>query len=310
MIARRLAVQALAGGLASVLGLRPVRAANAPIRIAAPALDSTALAFYADDLGLFRAAGLDVELQAMANGETVTTALTGGAIDIGCSQAVSVIVAYKKGLPLTIIGAAGQQAPNAPVGMLFVPRSSTAQTGKDFNGKTVAVVGIRGLAQYGTQAWLDKTGGDSSSVKFIELSGAQIAIALADEKIDGAFVPEPFVGSSRKVARAITNPMEAIALNFMSAAHFSTTTWAKAHPEDIRKFQGVIRDAAIWANKNHDRSALVLERVAKVNPEVVRNAVRSYYTERMDPALLQPLIDVTAKYGGITGFAASELLYK
>jgi len=302
--------RAVIGGIGA-LGLSPLAAgaAGERVRIAAPALDSTALMFYADEMGFFKAAGLDVDVQAMPNGEAVTVGLTGNALEIGCSQAVSVITAFKRGLPVTIIASGGMQIPSAPIGMFFVPKGSTAQSGRDFDGKTVAILGIKGLAQFGTQAWLDRTGGNSSSVKFIEMSGAEIAVAIGDGRVDGAFVPEPFVAAVRKVARPIANPMEAIAPTFLSSAHFAMQPWAKAHPDEVRRFQRAIRDAAIWANRNHDRSALILERVAHVDPEIVRASVRAAYGERLDPAQLQPLINVTAKYGGLAAFPAAEICY-
>jgi NitT/TauT family transport system substrate-binding protein len=305
---RRTFATALGSALVASAG-RPsaVRAAGVTVRLAAPALDATALMFYANEQGFFKNVGLDVELQAMANGEAVTTALTGGAIDIGCSQAVSVFIAFKHGLPIAVIASGGMQTPDS--GMFFVPKDSTAQSGRDLDGKTIACVGIKGLAQLGTQAWLDKTGGNSSTVKFLELSGAQIAVALADGRIDGAFVPEPFVSASRKVARAITNPMMAIAPTFLSAPHVAMLPWAKAHPDEIRKFQTAIRNAAIWANKNHERTAEILVRVAHANPEIVAASVRAEYGERLEPAQLQPLINTTAKYDGIPAFPASQIIY-
>ena len=282
-------------------------AAGTTVRLAAPALDATALMFYANELGFFKNVGLDVDLQALANGEAVTTALTGGAVDIGCSQAVSIFIAYKRGLPIVVVASGGMQTPNS--GVFFVPKDSTAQSGRDLDGKTIACVGIKGLAQIGTQAWLDKTGGNSATVKFIELSGAQIAVALADNRVDGAFVPEPFVAASRKVARAVANPMEAIAPRFLSAPHAAMLPWAKMHPDEVRKFQVAIRDAAVWANKNHDRTAEILERVAHANPDLVRASVRAEFGERLEPSELQPLINVTAKYGGIAAFPATDIVY-
>jgi NitT/TauT family transport system substrate-binding protein len=293
----------LAGGLVRTVAAR----AAAPVRLAAPALDATALMFYANELGFFRNAGLDVELQALANGEAVTTALTGGAIDIGCSQAVSVFIAFKRGLPIAIVASGGMQTPTA--GVFFVPKDSTAQSGRDLDGKTIACVGIKGLAQFGTQAWLDKTGGNSASVKFIELSGAQIAVALADDRIDGAFVPEPFVSASRKVARAVANPMEAIAPTFLSAPHVAMLPWARTHQDEVRKFQSAIRDAAVFANKNHEKTADILVRVAHADPALVQASVRAVYGERLDPTQLQPLINTTAKYGGIPAFPATDIIY-
>jgi NitT/TauT family transport system substrate-binding protein len=299
----------LLGAAAATVAARPARAASR-VRLAAPALDNTALMFYADEMGFFKKAGLDADVQAMANGEAVTVALTGNAIDIGCSEVVSLILAHKRGIPITIIAPSGLQTPRSPVGMFFVQKGSTASSGRDLNGKTIAVVGLNGFAQYGTQAWIDKTGGDSSTVKFIQLSGAQIAVALADGRVDGAFVPEPFVSSVRKVAKAVTNPMAAIAPTLFSSAHFTTLPYAKAHPDEIRRIQSALAETADWANKNRDQSALILEKVAHVAPEIVNASTRAYYGDRLDVADLQPLIDVTARYGRFPSFSAAEMMYQ
>jgi NitT/TauT family transport system substrate-binding protein len=304
---RRSALGLLGAAAASGVAL-PARAASR-IRLAAPALDNTALIFYADALGFFKNAGLDADVQRMANGEAVTVALTGNAIDVGCSEVVSLILAYKRGIPITIIAPSGLQTPSAPVGMFFVQKSSTASSGRDLNGKTIAVVGLNGFAQYGTQAWIDKTGGDSSTVKFIQLAGAQIAVALQDGRVDGAFVPEPFVSAVRKVARPVADPMASIAPTLFASAHFTTVPYAKAHPEEIRKLQTVLAQTADWANKNRAQSALILEKVAHVSPAIVDASTRSLYGDRLDAADLQPLIDVTAKYGRFASFSASQMLY-
>jgi NitT/TauT family transport system substrate-binding protein len=306
---RRTALGLVGAASLGALTARPARAADA-IRLAAPALDATALMFYANDQNFFKNAGLAVELQAMANGEAVTLAVAGGAIDIGCSEAVSLILAYHKGIPITLIAAGGLQTLKSPTGILFARNDLKATTGADFNGKTMAVVGLNGFAQYGTQNWIDKNGGDSKTVKFVQFAGAQIGVALQDGRVDGAFVPEPFVSAVKKVARPVANSMGAIAPQFVSSAHFTTVPYAKAHEADIRKFQAALSKAADWSNANPDQTALVIERVARVAPEVVSASVRAHYGAALDSASVQPLIDIAAKYGGFPSFPASEIIFK
>ena len=294
-------------GATTVTAALPARAAG-PVRMAAPALDNTALMLYANEMGFFKAAGIDAQVQAMPNGEAVTVAVTGNAIDIGCSEVVSLILARRRGIPLTLIAPSGVQTPTSPVGLFFVRKDLTATTGRDLRGKTIAVVGLNGFAQYGTQAWIDKTGGDSSSVKFVQFSGAQIAVALQDGRVDGAFVPEPFVSLVKKVARPVTNPMASIAPTLFSSAHFTTTAYVDANGATVRRIQSVLHQTADWANRNHDATAAILEKVARVSPEVIAAATRAYYGSSMDPALLQPLIDVAARYGGFPSFSAAEMI--
>jgi NitT/TauT family transport system substrate-binding protein len=306
---RRTALGLVGAASLSALAPKPAHAADV-MRLAAPALDATALMFYANDQNYFKNAGLSVDLQAMANGEAVTLAIAGGAVDIGCSEAVSLILAYHKGVPLTLIAAGGQQTLKSPVGMLFARTDLKATTGADFNGKTMAVVGLNGFAQYGTQNWIDKNGGDSKTVKFIQLAGGQIGIALQDGRVDGAFVPEPFVSAVKKVARPVANSMSAIAPQFLSSAHFTTLPYAKAHVDDIRKFQSALSKASDWSNANPDQTALIIERVARVAPDVVNASVRAHYGATLDAASVQPLIDIAARYGGFPSFPASEMIFR
>ncbi len=309
MINRRSALGLAGTAALGTLVPRAARAAAA-MRLAAPALDATALMFYANDQNYFKNAGLPVDLQAMANGEAVTLAIAGGAVDVGCSEVVSLILAFHKGVPLTLIAAGGLQTPKAATGLLFASNALKATTGADFNGKTVAVVGLNGFAQYGTQNWIDKNGGDSKTVKFVQFAGAQIGVALQDGRVDGAFVPEPFVSAVKKVAQPVANSMAAIAPQFLSSAHFTTLPYAKANAADIRKFQSALSKAADWANANPDQTALILERVARVAPEVVNASVRAHYGTSLDAASLQPMIDMAAKYGGFPAFPAGQMIFR
>jgi NitT/TauT family transport system substrate-binding protein len=295
---------------ASAAPFAGARAADAVLHLAAPPTDASAEYFYANDQGFFKRVGLTCDIAHLTNGEAVTAGVIGGSIDIGVGQSISVIVAHSKGIPVTVLAGTGINSPSSESGVLFTPKSSTATTGRDLNGKTIGVQGLRGFAQYGTMAWLDKTGGDSSTAKFVEMTSSVMASALSDERLDAAFIPEPFVSLVAKVARRIATPMDAIAPRFIGGAHFTTLAWANAHRDEIRRFLSAIYASAAWANKNHDRTAEILAREALVDPALMRTAVRVEFVERRDPALLQPMINLAAKYGGITPFPAEELFFK
>lgn len=304
---RSTVIGVLGGALVGSFG-RPARAAT--VRLASSTTDSAALMFYANDMGFFKNNGLDVEVQVMPNGEAVTLAMSGGAVDVGSSECVSLIHAFQKGLPFTIIAPGGTQTPTSgPVGLFFVQKDSAISGGRDLNGKTVAVMGLNGFAQFGTSNWIDKTGGDSSTVKFVQFAGAQIGPALQDRRVDGAFVAEPFVAGVRPVARAVADPMASIAPTFLSGAHFSTLAWAKSHPDELRRVQTAFRQAADWSNKNRDKTAVILERIARISPDLVAASVRAYYGERLEPSQLQPLIDIAARYGHWAPFPAKDMMY-
>lgn len=306
---RRTAIAGI-GSIAATVGAGRVRAADATLHLAAPPTDASAEYFYADAQGFFRRAGLSCDISHLANGEAVTAGVLGGSIDVGVGQAISLITAHSRGLPITILAGSAVNSTTSESGGFFVPNNSTAKSGKDLNGKTVGVQGLRGFAQYGTQAWLDKTGGDSSTVHFVEMTSSVMAKALADGRLDGAFIPEPFVYEVSKAARKIATSMDAVAPRFLAGAHFTTVAWANAHADVVRRFLNVIYETAAWANRNHDRTAEILSTASGLDIDLVRHAQRVQYVERRDPALLQPMINLAAKYAGITPFPAEDLFYK
>jgi NitT/TauT family transport system substrate-binding protein len=299
--------------LAPALRARGRAADVTPLRLAAPPTDASAQYYYADAEGFFKKAGFSDDIAHLANGEAVTAGVIGGSIDIGVSQTISLIAAYSRGVPLTIVtGSAINNSRSNPgtAGAFFVPMTSTVASGKDLTGKTVGVQGLHGFAQYGTQNWIDKTGGDSSQVKFVELSSPVMAKALTDNRLDGAFIPEPFVADVAKVARKIATPMDAIAPFFYQGAHFTTLAYARANPDILHRFEAVMYETSDWANKNKDKTAEILADAAHIDLASVRGAVRCEFAVKRDPTLLQPMIALAVKYGGIKPFAAEDLFFK
>ena len=168
---------AAAGTLA---GLMPRRAfASTPLRLATIPIDSGAQPYYADQNGTFRKYGLDASIQSISNGAAIIAAVMGDAVDIGNANVVSLAVAHKRGLALTIIAPAGMYSPASQTSALLVLRDSPIKTAADCNGKTFGVSSLNSITQYSTEAWLDRNGGDAKSVRFIEMPFPQIARCVA-----------------------------------------------------------------------------------------------------------------------------------
>jgi NitT/TauT family transport system substrate-binding protein len=308
MIDRRHAIGLLAA--AALLPATGARAQDTALTISTTPVDSSGEPYYAYEAGFFKAAGLDVTLTPSANGAAIAAAVASGAIDVGNSNLVSLAQAHQKNIPFVIIAPGGLYNTRTPSAILMVPNGSTIRSARELNGKTIAVNTLRGLPQYGAQAWLDKNGGDSQSVRFVEMISSDIMVALSQNRVEAAVLVEPFVTPAAKIARPIAHPFDAIAPEFMITATFTTFAWAKAHPDVVNRLQSVILKTAAWANKNHERTGAMLVKYAKLSDETVRTMLRTVFAERMDPAQIQPVIDLTAKYGNVASFPAADLVYR
>jgi NitT/TauT family transport system substrate-binding protein len=308
MITRRMILHSV-GATALAAALPGTARAAQPLRVSTFPIDAGAEPFYGSDNGMFAKAGLDVTVDSSTNGAAIIAAVMGGAADVGFSNVVSLAVAYKRGLPLTIIAPAGLYSSKAPTSVLMVASGSPIKTARDCNGKTFAVNGLKNITQFSSQAWVDKNGGDSKTLKFVELKFPEMAPALQQGRIDVALIAEPDLSDAKKVARVLGDSYDAIAPSFLIGAFCTTTAFAKANPDVVKRFAGAIRDVAAWSNAHHKETGDILARVTKIDPAIIAGMTRSTYAERFSPDDIQPSIDVAVKYGGLDVFSAKELVW-
>lgn len=285
-----------------------------PLRIVLFPGETAATAYYAKELGYFSRAGIDAQISEVKNGAAAAAAVAGGSMDVGFSNPLSVAQGHDRGLPFTIIAPAALARSNMPPsnGIIVVAKNSPIHTGKDFNGKVFAVDVLGGLPHVSVRAWIDKNGGDSSTVHFIELAFAEMMPSLNSGRVDATEINvafDPSVGKPNDPLRMVGSSYDAIGPRFCSSVWFTTTDWVKANPVLARKFVGVMKDAAVWANAHPHESALMLAPHIKQTPEEIEASTRVAYGIEMTPDLVQPVIDAAAKYGLLrSAFPAADLV--
>ena len=302
---------ALSGSvLAAAVLPTAARADDIPLRMATINIDSTAQPYYAQDGGFFKTAGLRVDFQQFNNGQAIAAAVAGGALDIAVSNIVALTQAHAKNVPFAIIAPGALYLAKEPTTFMMVPKNSPIQSPRDLAGKTVACNGINGIPQYCTRAWVDKAGSDSSTMKFVEMNFAQMMDALGAARIDAACVTEPFVTEAKTTGRSIGQPFDACASRFMLDVFISTREWALANRDTVKRFLSANLQAAVWANKNHDKTAEILMKYSKLPQSTVSSMKRAVFAETWDPADSQPVVDMTAKYGNVPRFAIDDMLFR
>ena len=284
----------------------------ATIKVGMIPIEPAAAIYYAKENGFFAKAGLDVDIDQNPSTPALASALIAGNYDIAYATVPTLAQAHAKGLPFVMIapGIADSRAHFG--GAIMVGVDSTIKTGKDLDGKTLGTAGLNTIAEYLPRAWIDKTGGDSSTVKFIEMPFPVTAAAIASGRIDAAYLAEPFVTLAVKkhLAKILTAGDDAISSGEYDATGWYTTLqWARAHPDLVARFQRAMGEAAAWANANPSKVVPILAAELHANPAIVAQARRPYFPEHLVAAEVQPYIDITAKYAKFAPFPASELIY-
>jgi ABC-type nitrate/sulfonate/bicarbonate transport system substrate-binding protein len=280
------------------------------ITVAFPPVDPTAEVLYAYDLGIFDKNGLDVTLQPLGNGGAIAAGVASGSIDIGVGNVINIETAHKKGVGLTIIAPGAYNVNSAPSNVLIVSKTSTLKTAKDLNGKVIATNPLRGIGEVLTDAWIDKNGGDASTVKYIEVPFPEAAGVVEQGRADATLSVEPFFTQTKNDTKFFANIFDALGDGYLITGYFAANTWAQAHQSVVARFAASIKEAATWANANPMKSAEILAKYGKLDPAMVKQTIRARYATTLTPAQLQPTIDASAKYKIFDGsFPAQDLIF-
>jgi NitT/TauT family transport system substrate-binding protein len=291
-----------------------IRVAYVPVNDAAPL-------FWAENLGMYEDAGLDVELVSVPSGEAVNAAIASGDVDIGVTSTVPILAAYNAGFPLRIVTGLSTNVPEGPQdsgGAIM----SMADSGID----TVAAIcevdnprasaGAPGsLARGYFRAALRMNGCDPDTVEYIPMPPADAGAALINGDIHVVYHGEPAVTDTLAKGgqvlswtfREVTGPSTPIA--YMVA----NQSWAEEHADDIRALKGVWSEAIdMWADEaNRDQFLDILVEWAAYAPprdvleqiqiatltmcmdiESLRRVERMMVDERLLPAETRPLEDL------------------
>jgi NitT/TauT family transport system substrate-binding protein len=272
--------------------------------------DAGAEAFYAAELGFFRANGLSADVHISGNGAQITTAVLAGSLDIGYSNTLSIALAHERGLPVVMLYPGSGYDSLSPATVLMVATDSTIRSAKDLNGTTIAVNGLGTLVQLAVVSWIDENGGDAKSVHFVELNTSATFAAVKSHRVDAAIGTEPFLSANKNQIRVLAPGFDGISKSFVTGAWFTSKTFATEHSDLCKAFVESIRRTAIWANGHHSDSAKLLAKYSKISAGQLAQAARTPYPETIDLPQIQVAIDVAAKYNYLPSrFPVQEILF-
>jgi len=281
------------------------------VHIAGVPEDSITPAVWAQEKGIFTRHGLDVQLEAQHSGAAVTAGVAGGSYQFGKSSMISMLVAFAHSAPIVVVAPGGLYEASDADEAVIVRADSPIRTGADLNGKIVAVSAINDLYTIGTRAWADAHGGDSSTIKFVELPISAVAAALDAGRIDagGTIDPDLQEAVSTGKVRALFDPNGAIAPRFMYTGWMSTGDYARTNRATVEKFRAALQESARYVNAHMSETVDVMSKFTGISASVFASMPRIQSALTVDPKLLQPLIDTCAKYKAIpAAFDARDMI--
>lgn len=289
----------LAGLACTLLALGgPSRAGaeeNSIIRLGMTPVETEAGVYYAEEMGYFRKAGITVKVDNFAGGAAIAAAIASGSLDVGAANPLSVANAFLRGIPIKVIASGSLYSTASPQSLLVIAPNKPAPSAAELNGKVFCGVSVGGMDQLAVNAWMDKMGGDASTIKFVEIPPSAVPEALEQGRVDVCVLAEPALTPAvvGKRVKAISKVYGvAYGNRFTMAVFFGSNDWLANNPVTAKKFVAALTEASLWASAHPEQAAVILEKYTKLHLARAQMIV----ARTMEPGIAQPILDAAAKY--------------
>jgi NitT/TauT family transport system substrate-binding protein len=268
------------------------------VRLISASSDDLRPLLYAQKAGLFRRAGLDVQLTLSTSGANAAQAIVGGSMDIGKSSITSLIAAFARGLPFVLVAPSILHRPATPTSSIVVAAGAPIKTALELQGKTVSCTAIGDIAYLGLRALIDNAGGDSSTVKWVELPPSTVALAIEQGRIDAGLITEPYMSMQLKSGklRFLVDELSGYPRPILETAYYATREYVEKNRDAVTRFARVLGAAAAYSNTHLAETVPLFASFANIDPEIAAQMHHTYEATSFDPLQIQPVIDLAAKY--------------
>jgi NitT/TauT family transport system substrate-binding protein len=299
-----------AAGMAALSAPRFAAAAPTTIRFGSTPDEQASIALWASRTGLFGRSDLDVDVQRFNSGAAVAAAVAGSSIDVGLGSIFSLILAHVKGVPFVLESVSATSSAALRDNAFVVAKNSPITNAAQLSGKTISTSSLSDLFSLAISNWIDQNGGNAKTVNFVELPMPLAVDAVASGRIDGSFVVDPFLlqGLEAGRIRVIGRPYESVASHFGVTYYFCLHAFAQANADALVRFRSAIATGVSFARTHRDVMVPIIADYTRMQPDVVRRMPFVTGTG-MTPAMVQPVIDLAARYKLIpSAFAASDMI--
>lgn len=273
--------------------------------------DHDAALFVADASGMYKDAGINVELHEYNNGGDLMSAMASGDLDVGYVGIAPVVSSISKGVPAKIV--AGAQ--NEGSGLLSHDSSITSVA--DLKGKTIATPGEASIQSVLLKYDLKKNGMSTSDVKSPGMKVASMNDALKTGSIDAMLTYEPFVSISEKsnnqhiVERSgdiIPNhPCCVVVMSdkFLADHHDQAQKIVEIHKEATQKIidnpEGIIQylPSNIVSNETVEKESLSHIKWVTEMDDAYKNNVNNFLSIEKDLGIINQTLDDSKLYAEI-----------
>src|SRR4051812_47724754 len=253
--------------------------------------------------GFFREQNLDVQVVNTTGGAAAVPGVVSGQFDFAFGNVVSLIVARSQGIDLKALveGNSSTGVAGKDFGGIVVPKDSTITSAAGLSGKRVSVNNLKNVGDTTVRASVRKAGGDPTSIDFVELPFPDMPAAVANHRVDAAWIVEPFFTIAKdQGAKVIVSNFVDAAPNMTVSAYFTAQQTIDEQPDMVRRFTAAIKKSLAYAQAHPDEARRALLTYTQIPPDVADRLTLPAWPQQINKASVQRLADLMETDGLVT----------
>jgi NitT/TauT family transport system substrate-binding protein len=267
------------------------------VRVGASAAATQAEAYYGEQLGMFKQAGITTQQTIVTRSSDTLSAMIRGDLDVGSTTPQAIANAIIHGIPIQVIATGAVFAGDpVPVQLLVSKKAPLRNDAKAYEHATVAVQTLNDSQSLGVLAWLQRNHVSTSSVKFIEITFPTMAAALDRGEVTAACMVEPFISAHRELVREVPHVYDALGHHWALGAWYAKRGWIEKNPALAKTFVATLYATGKRVNANPASIDELLTAYSKIPLESIRVTPKPIWAEAPERSNLDPQIEAAAAF--------------
>jgi NitT/TauT family transport system substrate-binding protein len=259
-------------------------------------------AFLAQEKGIFKKHGLNVEFVPAANPTAIVAAMLSGQQQFGFVTGPVIINVNTKGTPLKCVSpVVGRQPSDAKRDgtTLIAGKNSGIKGVKDLAGKKVAMVQLNSLNSLDVQTLAKQAGIDYKSVQLIQMPFPQMPAALSQGRVQAAVIVQPFAQNAVAQGASIINHPNAELWGGGTTVCFGALDrYIDKNPDVVKNFNAAMREAILYTKDHEAEAKTTLVKRMNLKPAAAQKQVlQTDWNPTLTPATFDQMQNYMKQFG-------------